>query len=71
MAALLANGLFAQQPSPADSEIHVLPVQGSVSMLVGDGGNITVQAGKDGILLVDTGLAQLASKTVARAPHSF
>jgi glyoxylase-like metal-dependent hydrolase (beta-lactamase superfamily II) len=37
-------------------------VQGGVSMLVGGGGNITVQAGKDGILLVDTGLAQLAPK---------
>jgi cyclase len=34
-------------------------------MLVGGGGNITVQAGKDGILLVDTGLAPLAPKIVA------
>ena len=35
----------------------MLPVQGNVYMLVGAGGNITVQIGKDGVLLVDTGLA--------------
>jgi glyoxylase-like metal-dependent hydrolase (beta-lactamase superfamily II) len=43
----------------------VLPVQGNVYMLVGGGGNVTVQAGKDGILLVDTGLTQLAPKIIA------
>src|SRR5689334_13911450 len=35
-------------------EVHVLPVQGNVSMIVGPGGNITVQAGKEGIVVVDT-----------------
>jgi cyclase len=58
---LLASALFAQPPG----EINVLPVQGSVSMLVGGGGNITVQTGKDGVLLVDTGLATSAPKIVA------
>jgi glyoxylase-like metal-dependent hydrolase (beta-lactamase superfamily II) len=43
-------------------EIHVLPVQGNVYMLVGAGGNITVQVGKDGVLLVDTEYAQLSNK---------
>jgi glyoxylase-like metal-dependent hydrolase (beta-lactamase superfamily II) len=65
IAALLACATWAQQSASPDPEIHVLPVQGSVSMLVGSGGNITVQAGKDGILLVDTGLAPLAPKIVA------
>jgi cyclase len=54
---------LAQPAAPA--EIHVLPVQGNVSMLVGAGGNIAVQVGKDGILLVDTGLAASADKVLA------
>ncbi len=54
---------FAQQPQSID--IHVLPVQGNVYMLVGDGGNVTAQIGKDGVLLVDTGLAQGTDKLLA------
>jgi cyclase len=50
----------AQNSGGAPVQIHVLPVQGNVYMLIGDGGNVTVQTGKDGILLVDTGLAQNA-----------
>ena len=46
-------------------EVHVLPVQGNVYMLVGSGGNITVQAGSDGVFLVDTMYAPLADKIVA------
>jgi glyoxylase-like metal-dependent hydrolase (beta-lactamase superfamily II) len=44
--------------------VHVLPVQGNVSMIVGAGANITVQAGDDGILLVDTGRAELSEKVL-------
>jgi glyoxylase-like metal-dependent hydrolase (beta-lactamase superfamily II) len=47
------------------TELHLLPVQGNVYMLVGDGANIAVQVGKQGILLVDTGFAQLSGKLVA------
>ena len=39
-------------------EIQVLPVQGNVHGLIGAGGNITVQAGEDGVLMVDTGTAR-------------
>ena len=46
-------------------EIQVLPVQGNVHMLVGAGGNITVQAGNDGVLMVDTGLANMSQKVIA------
>ncbi len=49
-----------------DAEIHVLPVQGNVYMLVGAGANITVQAGDEGVLVIDTGgAAQLTDKIVA------
>src|SRR5215469_5569540 len=57
------QGAAGQQPAAA--ELHVLPVQGNVYMLVGAGGNITLQIGKDGVLLVDTGLAQNSEKILA------
>jgi cyclase len=41
-------------------EIQTLHVQGNVYMLVGGGGNVTVQTGNDGVLLVDTNTAPLA-----------
>jgi glyoxylase-like metal-dependent hydrolase (beta-lactamase superfamily II) len=69
---------FAQQPSalqrslqirqaqmPSDGEIHVVPVQGNVYMLVGAGGNIAVQASDEGVLVVDTGLASMSDKVLA------
>jgi glyoxylase-like metal-dependent hydrolase (beta-lactamase superfamily II) len=38
-----------------DRSVRALPVRDNVWMIVGAGGNITVQTGDDGILLVDTG----------------
>jgi cyclase len=55
----------APAPAAADAELHTLHVQGNVYMLVGAGGNIAVQIGDDGVLLVDTGLAANAEKVVA------
>jgi cyclase len=55
----------AVDPNPHDGEIHVLPVQGNVYMLVGDGGNIAVQVGDQGALVVDTGAGQLSDKVIA------
>lgn len=49
----------------SDGEVHVLPVQGNVYMLVGAGGNITVQAGPEGVLVVDTGNGRITDKVVA------
>ena len=40
-------------------------MQGNVYMLVGAGGNITVQVGSMGVLLVDSGLAQFSDKVIA------
>ncbi len=49
-----------------DGELHLLPVQGNVSLLVGAGGNITISAGdEDGILFVDAGADQTADRVVA------
>jgi glyoxylase-like metal-dependent hydrolase (beta-lactamase superfamily II) len=64
-ATVLATAAYAQQQNFDNVEIHVLPVQGNVYMLVGAGGNITVQVGKDGVLLVDAEYAQLSAKILA------
>src|SRR5262245_48573679 len=45
-------------------QFELLPVQGNISMLAGAGGNITVQVGKDGVLLVDTGVANMTDKVL-------
>ena len=52
-------------PDYSKAEVHILPVQGNIYMLVGAGGNITVQTGNDGVLLVDTGVAQMSDKVLA------
>jgi glyoxylase-like metal-dependent hydrolase (beta-lactamase superfamily II) len=57
-------------PTVGDGEVHVLPVRGNVSMLVGGGSNITVHAGDDGILMVDSGSAS-AADTVWAAVQSI
>jgi len=67
---LLASTSFvsAQARAPQvnrNAEIHVWPAQGNIYMIVGPGGNSTVQVGKDGILLVDTQFAEAAPKILA------
>ena len=51
--------------SPRDGQVHVLPVQGNIFMLVADGTNITVSVGADGIAVVNTGTAQMSDKVLA------
>jgi glyoxylase-like metal-dependent hydrolase (beta-lactamase superfamily II) len=51
--------------SPRDGEVHVLPVQGNVYMLIADGTNITASVGPEGALVVNTGTATMAPKILA------
>jgi len=60
-ALLFAASAIAQQNFDK-TEIHVLPVQGNIYMVVGAGGNITAQVGSQGVLLVDTQFAALSQK---------
>jgi cyclase len=46
-------------------QVEVRPVQGNVYMLVGAGGNVTVQIGSEGVLVVDTQFAPMAPKILA------
>src|SRR2546422_44661 len=55
----------AVDPEPHDGEIHAWAVQGNVHLLMGAGGNIAVQVGENGALVVDTGTGKLADKVVA------
>jgi len=48
--------------SPRDGEVHILPVQGNIYMLMADGINLTASLGADGILLVNSGPAQMSGK---------
>ena len=49
----------------AASPIKVTTLRGKVSVLEGSGGNIAVLAGKDGIFLIDTGIAVSKDKILA------
>jgi glyoxylase-like metal-dependent hydrolase (beta-lactamase superfamily II) len=67
--ALAAAGQ-AQQPQPAQGgqpqpALQVVPVRGNIYMLAGAGGNITLSVGKDGVLMVDTGLEANADRVLA------
>ena len=67
------GSLFAQ----ASADVHVWPVRDNVFMIVGAGGNITVQTGKDGVLVVDSGLANMSGKvleairSISKAPIRY
>ena len=64
IATLFAAGIGCLS-AQSRAEVHVWPVRDNISMIVGAGGNITVQAGKDGILVVDSGLANMSDQALA------
>jgi len=51
--------------SPHDGEVHIQPLQGNIYVLVADGMNLTASVGPEGLLLVDTGTAQMSGKVLA------
>ncbi len=65
LCALAAAAMMAPaQQNPANAEVRTLPVQGNIYLLTGEGGNITVQIGDQGVLVVDTGLPQMSEKVL-------
>lgn len=55
----------AVAPPSADDDVQVLHVQGNVYLVSGAGGNVAVQVGEDGVLVVDTGGQQNAEALLA------
>ncbi len=72
----LSTTTVAQQDFD-DVDIHVLHVRGNIYMLVGAGGNITLQAGDQGVMIVDTMYAPLSEKifnairTISNKPLTY
>ena len=56
----------ATQQNFDDVEVQSLHVQGNVYMLVGAGGNVTIQYGDDGVLVVDAQFEGMADKLIAK-----
>ncbi len=66
--AVAATGvsLVAGQQKPADTEsLEIVQVRPNFYVIVGDGSNIAVQLGTDGIVIVDTGTGEKAKQVVA------
>ncbi len=55
----------ADARAETDTTLRVVHVQGKVHMIVGDGGNIVVQAGDEGVLVIDTGLEARGDELLA------
>ena len=62
LAAVTSGSAAAQTPDT--TRIQVVPVAGSVSMLIGNGGNIGVAVGDDAVFLVDDQFAPLTQKII-------
>src|SRR3954463_8508403 len=63
---LLGTAAVLQQSNAQQTtDLHILHVRKNIYMLVGAGGNITLSAGPDGVLMVDSGAAQMSDKIIA------
>ena len=69
--ACLASGAavagYAQQnrQAAAATDIEIAPVRGNIYLLAGAGANITLSVGSDGVLMVDSGTADMSAKVIA------
>jgi len=63
LALAVSAGAHAQTPGP--DELAVWPVRDGIYMIVGAGGNTTVQVGEHGVLVVDTKLATASDALLA------
>src|SRR5262245_42460104 len=66
---LLWRGTYLSGQTPSQStnprrQVQVLPVSGNIYMIVGGGSNITASIGRDGVLLVDSGTAEMSEQVL-------
>jgi glyoxylase-like metal-dependent hydrolase (beta-lactamase superfamily II) len=60
------TSLFARQQPPADaSALEVIQIRPNFYVIAGDGANIAVQLGTDGVVIVDTGTGNKAKQVIA------
>src|SRR5215475_6879827 len=59
------TGLLAQQIPNTGADLEVLPLRQNFYMIAGGGGNVGVQAGADGVVVVDSGSAPRAEAILA------
>jgi glyoxylase-like metal-dependent hydrolase (beta-lactamase superfamily II) len=55
----------SQAPDPDSGVLEVLPVQGNVYLIAGGGGNVVVQVGQSGALLVDSKSGPMTDRILA------
>lgn len=60
-----ADRLVAEQRPPADGDLEVVPIHSNFYLIAGGGGNIAVQIGQDGVVIVDTGFTSRADQVLA------
>jgi glyoxylase-like metal-dependent hydrolase (beta-lactamase superfamily II) len=60
-----ATAPTAPAPTSEVAGVRILPVRGNVYMLLGAGANITASVGRDGVLMVDAGRAQMSDEVLA------
>ena len=56
--------VFVEIAAQPNSQVHIFPVRGDIYMLVGAGANVTISVGQDGVLMVDTGAADMADQVL-------
>jgi cyclase len=64
LGALVGQQQVLAQAPDAEPVVEVLQVRDDIYMLVGQGGNITMQVGDDGVLIVDTQFARMSDAIV-------
>jgi cyclase len=57
---------LSAQRTPAGEDIEVLQIQPNFYVIAGAGGNIAVQIGQDGVVIVDTGTSAKAGEVLAQ-----
>ena len=62
---ILAAACVTQAQQTSNNDVQVVHVRGPINMIAAGGGNITASIGPDGVLLVDTGKAEMADKVKA------
>jgi len=62
---LCLTGVCAAQRDFSATEIKTIPVAGTVTMIEGEGGNIAVSVGEDGVLMIDDQFAELNDRIIA------